>query len=149
MNIWAKCQQIIEPVAQVIPSVKDSASGYAILDRRNNLCYLCWNQANPQDWPERGQGNKQSGSVNSYSTSRGQVDQIFISAWLSFSLSFTPATLDINYGDTQTLFDIQVKEGVFRNDMGIFEVGHVGIIRAVLLRRINARINTNVVAIPE
>ena len=60
-----------------------------------------------------------------------------------------PATLDINYGDTQTPFDIQVKEGVFRNDMGIFEVGHVGIIRAVLLRRINARINTNVVAIPE
>ena len=69
--------------------------------------------------------------MNSYSTSRGQVDQIFISAWLSFSLSFTPATLDINYGDTQT------------------QVGHVGIIRAVLLRRINARINTNVVAIPE
>ena len=87
--------------------------------------------------------------MNSYSTSRGQVDQIFISAWLSFSLSFTPATLDINYGDTQTPFDIQVKEGVFRNDMGKCEVGHVGIIRAVVLRRINARINTNVVAIPE
>ena len=33
-----------------------------------------------------------------------------------------PATLDINYGDTQTPFDIQVKEGVFRNDMGNFEV---------------------------
>ena len=38
-----------------------------------------------------------------------------------------PATLDINYGDTQTPFDIQVKEGVFRNDdmgnsVGNFEV---------------------------
>lgn len=33
-----------------------------------------------------------------------------------------PATLDINYGDTQTAFDIQVKEAVFRNDMGNFEV---------------------------
>lgn len=33
-----------------------------------------------------------------------------------------PATLNINYGDTQTPFDIQVKEGVFRNDMGNFEV---------------------------
>ncbi len=33
-----------------------------------------------------------------------------------------PATLDINYGDTQTPFDIQVKEGVFRDDMGNYEV---------------------------
>ena len=33
-----------------------------------------------------------------------------------------PATLDINYGDTQTPFDIQIKEAVFRNDMGNFEV---------------------------
>jgi len=33
-----------------------------------------------------------------------------------------PATLDINYGDTQTPFDIQVKEGVFPNDRSNFEV---------------------------
>lgn len=33
-----------------------------------------------------------------------------------------PATLDINYGDTQTPFNIQVKEGVFRNVLGKFEV---------------------------
>lgn len=39
----------------------------------------------------------------------------------SLTLSI-PATLNINYGDTQTAFDIQVKEAVFRNDMGNFEV---------------------------
>ena len=33
-----------------------------------------------------------------------------------------PATLNINYGDTQTPFGIQVKEGVFRDDSGRFEV---------------------------
>ena len=33
-----------------------------------------------------------------------------------------PATLDINYGDTQTPFDIQVKEAVFPNDRSNFEV---------------------------
>ncbi len=39
----------------------------------------------------------------------------------SLTLSI-PATLDINYGDTQTPFDIQVKEGVFPNDRSNFEV---------------------------
>ena len=39
----------------------------------------------------------------------------------SLTLSI-PATLNINYGDTQTAFDIQVKEAVFRNDMGNYEV---------------------------
>lgn len=33
-----------------------------------------------------------------------------------------PAALNINYGDTQTPFDIQVKEAVFRNDWGNFEI---------------------------
>lgn len=33
-----------------------------------------------------------------------------------------PATININYGDLQTPFDIQVKEGVFPNDSGNFEV---------------------------
>lgn len=39
----------------------------------------------------------------------------------SLTLSI-PATLNINYGDTQTAFDIQVKEAVFANDWGNFEV---------------------------
>ncbi|MBQ9662978.1 MAG: bacterial Ig-like domain-containing protein [Oscillospiraceae bacterium] len=39
----------------------------------------------------------------------------------SITLSI-PATININYGDTQTAFDIQVKEAVFRNDGGNFEV---------------------------
>ena len=33
-----------------------------------------------------------------------------------------PATININYGDTQTPFDIQVKEAVFRDGWGNFEI---------------------------
>ena len=33
-----------------------------------------------------------------------------------------PASIDVKYGDTQTAFDIQVKEAVFANDLGNFEV---------------------------
>ena len=39
----------------------------------------------------------------------------------SLTLSI-PASININYGDTQTPFDIQVKEGVFHDDMGNYEV---------------------------